>query len=80
VLPALRASFNGEPLGDIPLTWNSQRVGAYEWVLRAASVRQGLNRVTFEVVPSPLAAANEGARGLGEGTAVTIWYARVRHE
>ncbi len=46
-LPSVRVLFNGVLLRTVTLTWNPEKVGAYELVVKQALVRPGINRLVF---------------------------------
>jgi hypothetical protein len=62
-LPVIAIHINNQRLASFPLTWNPQRVGAYDFDLPRALVKPGTNRVTFM-----------SENGLG----FKLWYLRVR--
>ena len=46
-LPTVRIFFNGVLLRKVDLTWNPEKVGSYDLVLRRAVVKRGRNRLVF---------------------------------
>lgn len=62
-LPAMIIYINNQRLASFPLSWNPQRVGAYDVDLPPALVKAGTNRMTF---------MSENGSGF------KLWYVRVR--
>jgi hypothetical protein len=46
-LPTMVVFVNNERLASFQMTWDPQRVGAYDFRAPAALVRPGMNRITF---------------------------------
>jgi hypothetical protein len=79
-LPAVRFFMNGQFLRQIQLTWNPQRVGAYDVPLPHHLLRAGFNRLQLMVEPretSDAPASGPAGRGPRPGTAIGLWYVRV---
>jgi hypothetical protein len=64
-LPAMVVFVNNQRLTSFEMTWNPQRVGAYELHVPATLIKPGMNRMTF-------ISAN--------GSRFKLWYLRVRPE
>jgi hypothetical protein len=79
-MPIVEVALNGATIAAIPLQWNPGRVGVYDVLLPRALVRSGDNRLRMRITPTvPLAGAADGAEGgLVHGSAVGVWYVRVR--
>jgi 4-amino-4-deoxy-L-arabinose transferase-like glycosyltransferase len=75
-LPSVRILFNGILLRTVSLTWNPEKVGSYDLVLRQALVRSGPNRLMFMRDRASAAGATTG-----EGPpdrSFKLWYVLVR--
>jgi len=75
-LPSVRILFNGVLLRTVTLTWNPEKVGSYDLVLRQALVRPGRNRLMFVGDRSPAAGATAGAGP--PDRSFKLWYVLVR--
>jgi len=75
-LPSVRILLNGVLLRTIRLTWNPERVGSYDVVLKKALVRPGLNRIMF--VGEAGAAADATADVRRSPRSYKLWYVLVR--
>jgi 4-amino-4-deoxy-L-arabinose transferase-like glycosyltransferase len=75
-LPSVRILFNGVLLRTVPLTWNPEKVGAYDLVLRRALVKPGLNRLMFAGDHGSAEDATVGGRRPNRG--FKLWYVLVR--
>ena len=62
-LPTIVIFLNNQQLSSVALTWNPQRVGAYDFHVPAALVKPGINRITFM--------SDSGPR-------FRLWYLRIR--
>ena len=82
-LPSVRVLFNGALLRTISLTWDPERVGSYDLVLRQPLVKPGLNRLVFAGDHAPSAAIAEQRQ---PSPGFRLWYVLVvpspvsRHE
>jgi hypothetical protein len=74
-LPSVRILFNGVLLRTVTLTWNPERVGSYDLVLRRAMVRPGLNRLVF--VGDHGSAADAAAGQRRPNRSFRLWYVLV---
>jgi hypothetical protein len=80
ILPLVRVSLNGEPIGLLDLAWDPERVGSYAVTLPGPLVRAGFNRLTLDALPraTPLSgAAAVPQPGLTDGAAFGMWYVLV---
>ena len=75
-LPSVRILFNGVLLGTVTLTWNPERVGSYDLVLRQALVKPSHNRLMF--VGDRGSAAGATAGGGPPDRRFKLWYVLVR--
>jgi len=73
-LSSVRILFNGVLLRTVTLTWDPERVGSYDLVLRQALVKPGLNRLVFVGGHAPSAAAAERGR---PNRSFRLWYVLV---
>jgi 4-amino-4-deoxy-L-arabinose transferase-like glycosyltransferase len=75
-LPSVRIFFNGDLLRRVTLTWNPEKVGSYDLVLRKALVRPGLNRLMF--VGDRGSATEAAADGRQPNRSFRLWYVLVQ--
>jgi hypothetical protein len=75
-LPSVRILFNGVLLRTLSLTWNPEKVGSYDLVLRQALVRSGSNRLMF--MSDRASAAGATAGGGPPNRSFRLWYILVR--
>jgi 4-amino-4-deoxy-L-arabinose transferase-like glycosyltransferase len=79
-LPVLDVVLNGTAIGRLPLTWNPDRVGAYDLVLPAELVRRGTNRLVLRLAQTQTAeqgGIGQRVPGLTDGDAFVLWYVRL---
>jgi hypothetical protein len=74
-LPSVRVFFNGVFLRAIRLTWNPERVGSYDFIVRKALVSQGLHRLVF--VGDHGSGEEAAADGRRPGRSFNLWYVLV---
>jgi 4-amino-4-deoxy-L-arabinose transferase-like glycosyltransferase len=74
-LPSVRILFNGVLLRTVALTWDPEKVGSYDLLVRRALVRPGRNRLVFAGVQGVAADAAPGDRRPGSG--FKLWYVLV---
>ena len=75
-LPSVRILFNGVLLRTVNLTWNPEKVGSYDLVLRQALVRPGRNRLML--ISDRASAAGATAGGGPPNRSFRLWYVLVQ--
>jgi 4-amino-4-deoxy-L-arabinose transferase-like glycosyltransferase len=81
LLPTVRVFVNRSLVGDIPLQWTPGRVGAYDIAVPRSMLQAGSNRLVLTLAPGSPGRSSAGrplAPGLGDGSAFSLWYVRVR--
>jgi len=68
-LPTVQLALNGRLIATIPLQWNPDRVGAYDFVLPASALSTGANTLAIVALRPPAG---------GPAPAFRLWYVRVR--